>query len=111
LEPSDSSLAPVFLFGLLAAFFLQKAVRPGAKQSWSWGRGGGPVAVSRWGYACWAATFCSIAFLFAHGSSPPMAAVAVLAACFLATLGAGCVDTYRYKKAQLPAEPPRSERA
>jgi phosphatidylglycerophosphate synthase len=105
LEPSDSMWVPAFLFALLGFFFLQKAIRPGAQQSWSWGRGGGSVPVSRWGYACWAATFFAIASILSHALRPPMAGVVVFLICFLITMGVGFVDTYRYNKAQRSLEP------
>jgi Flp pilus assembly protein TadB len=97
-EPSELLRLPALLFVLLGFFFLQKAVRPGARQSWSWGRGGGPVPVSRWGYAAWAATFFAIALVMAHGPRPSIAAVALFIVCFLATLGVGFIDTHRYRK-------------
>jgi hypothetical protein len=87
LELSDSTWVPDLLFVYLGCFFLQKAIRRGAKQSWSWGRGGGPVAVSRWGYASWAASFFAIAFIITQAPKPPPASVALLMACFLTTLG------------------------
>jgi len=100
LQVSDTTWVPGFLFALLGCFFLQKAVRRGAKQSWSWGRGGGPVPVSRWGYACWAASFFTIAYIVSHGPSVHPAAVVTFLVCFFATLGVGFLDTRRYNKDQ-----------
>ena len=111
MEPSDSTWAPGFLFALLGCFFLQKALRPGAKQSWSWGRGGGPVPVSRWGYASWAVAFFSVAVIVTHAPRPPMASVVVLMASFLAMLGVGFVDTHRYNKTRRTPDPQRNQRA
>lgn len=108
---SGSTWIPVLPFALLGVFFLQKALRAGARQSWSWGRGGGAVPVSRWGYACWAATFFAIAAIGAHAPRPPMTIVAALIVCFLATLGAGFVDTRRYRKAREDRDPGRNARA
>lgn len=109
LEPSDSTWVPGFLFGLLGLFFLQKAIRPGAKQSWSWGRGGGPVPVSRWGYGSWAATFFVVAFIVTHGPRLPVASVFLFFVCFLVTLVVGFVDTHRYNKARRLSEPSRNQ--
>lgn len=100
MEPSDTAWVPAFLFALLGCFFLQKSIRPGAKQSWSWGRGGGPVPVSRWGYASWAASFFAISVIVMHAPEPPMAAAAVFMACFLAMLAVGFIDTQRHEKAR-----------
>lgn len=111
MEHSYSTWVPISLFTLLGCFFLQKAIRRGAKQSWSWGRGGGPVAVSRWGYAAWAASFFAIAFIIAHAPRPPLVSVALLMACFLATLGVGCLDTHRYNKAKRASESPGNRNA
>jgi hypothetical protein len=106
----DSTWVPGLPFALLGLFFLQKAIRPGARQSWSWGRGGGPVPVSRLGYACWAATFFAIGVIVAHAPKPPLAAVVAFTIFCLATLGVGFVDTYRYKRSQPVEEPPRDPR-
>jgi hypothetical protein len=106
LEPSASTWVPVFLFVLLGCFFLQKAIRRGAKHSWSWGRGGGIVPVSRWGYASWAACFFAIAFIVGRAPKPPIASVAVLMLCFLTTLVIGFVDTHHHHKARRSSEPP-----
>jgi hypothetical protein len=111
LELSDSTWVPSLLFVYLGCFFLQKAIRRGAKQSWSWGRGGGPVAVSRWGYASWAASFFAIAFIITQAPKPPPASVALLMACFLTTLGVGCLDTHRHNKAQRTSESPGNRNA
>lgn len=100
MAPADSTFVPGLLFALLGCFFLQKAIRPGAKQSWSWGRGGGPVPVSRWGYASWAVTFFSVAAIVARAPEPPMAFVVVFFVCFLAVLCAGFVDTHRYDESR-----------
>jgi len=110
MDLSESTWVPGCLFVALGLFFLQKAIRSGARQSWSWGRGGGPVPVSRWGYACWAACFFAIAAILGYGPRPPMAAVVVFLLCFVATLGVGFVDTYRYEKARRHREPPRQRR-
>ena len=111
MEPPDFTWVPGILFASLGGFFLQKAARPGAKQSWSWGRGGGPVPVSRWGYASWAATFFSIAFVVTRAPTPPMAAVAVFFLCFLAMLAVGFVDTHRYDKNRRALESDRNRRS
>lgn len=108
MEPSDPSWVPGFLFALLGCFFLQKAMRRGAKQSWGWGRVGGPVPVSRWGYASWAACFFAVAFIVTHAPEPPMASVAIFLACFLATLVIGFLDAHRYRKAKQTSESPQS---
>jgi len=110
LEPSGATWTPGFLFVLLGCFFLQKAVRPAAKQSWSWGRGGGPVPVSRWGYASWAASCFAVALIIAQAPEPPMASVLAFLACFLALLGMGFIDSRRYHKTRRVPDPQRDER-
>jgi len=95
---------PAFAFVALACFFFQKAVRRNARQSWSWGRGGGGVPVSRWGYACWAATFLSIAFIVHASTRPPVEAVAAFFVCFACTLAAGFFDTRRHERTRRAQE-------
>lgn len=98
--PSDTSWVPVGLFALAGVFFLQKAIRPDARQSWSWGRSGGSVPLSRGSYACCAATFFSIAMIVHRAPEPPMTTIIAFALCFLALLGAGYFDTRRYRETQ-----------
>jgi Flp pilus assembly protein TadB len=93
---------PALLFAVLGCFFLQKAIRRGAKQSWSWGRGGGAVPVSRWGYASWAITCFAIAVVITHPTAPPAASVLLLLAGFVASLVLGFVDTRRYHRTHRP---------
>ncbi|MBW2543674.1 MAG: hypothetical protein JRF15_16455 [Deltaproteobacteria bacterium] len=106
----EASWIPICLLALVGAFFLQKAIRPGAKQSWSWGRSGGCVPLSRGSYACCAATFFSIALIVIRAPEPPMIAIIAFALCFLALLGAGYFDTRRYREAQRREEPLRVRR-
>jgi hypothetical protein len=108
LGSSGATWVPGFLFVVLGCFFLQKATRRGAKRSWAWGRGGGAVPVSRWGYASWAACFFAIAWIVSRAPEPPIAAVAVFLVCFLTTLAIGFVDTHRYNKSKRFPDPPRA---
>ena len=79
------------LFGALAVFFLQKALRTGAKRSWGWGRTGEAAPLSRPSYAAWGLTFLVIGV--GVGWQPGAAAWAWLfGACFIALLVAGVVD-------------------
>ena len=100
MAPSDSTWVPGLLFAFLGCFFLQKAIRPGAKQTWSWGRGGGAVPLSRWGYASWAAAFLSIAVIIVRAPNPPLALVVGFFVSFFAMLAAGFFDTRRYNNLQ-----------
>jgi uncharacterized protein YneF (UPF0154 family) len=108
--PSDATWVPVCLLALLGFFLLQKAIRPGAKQSWSWGRSGGSVPLSRGSYACCAATLFSIAMIVHRAPEPPMVTIVTFMLCFLAVLGAGFFDTRRYNETQRLQEPLRNQR-
>ena len=108
--PSDASWVPVGLLVLVGVFFLQKAIRPKAKQSWSWGRSGGSVPLSRGSYACCAATFFSIAMVVDRAPEPPLSTIIAFMFCFLALLGAGFFDTRRYNRTQRLREPLRDRR-
>jgi len=96
----DTTWIPSLLFAALGCFFLQKAVRRGAKQSWTWGRSGGEVPISRWGYAAWAMAFFSIAVIVAHPRQPPIESIVVFLASFVAIMAAGVRDTCRYNRAR-----------
>jgi len=94
---TDSSVAghwiPIAAFFAFGVFFLQKAVRPGAKRTWAWGRAGDGPPLSRSGYAVWGATFVYIALVIAYAPHPPIAAVLGFGVCFLALAGVGIMDT------------------
>jgi len=89
---------PITFFILLAVFFLQKAIRPNARRSLSWGRSGGKVLVSRIGYAVWGSTFTVIAGILAKRDEVPIIFMIVMGICILAIVGIGIRDTYSYRK-------------
>ena len=84
---------PVRLFAALAVFSLQKAIRPGARRTWAWGRVGGGPPLSRGSYAVWGVTFSCIAFTIARAPRPPAWAALGLGLCLLAIVVAGIADT------------------
>jgi len=96
---SPTNWVPVALFVLLAVFFLQKAVRTRARRTWSWGRVGGQVPLSRAGYAIWGFTFAVVALLLALAPKPPLALGALLVLCVPAIMAVGCSDTRAYRRA------------
>lgn len=67
------------------------------------------VPLSRGSYACIAATFFSISLLVANGNKPKLAYVVGFFICFFCTLGAGFLDTYRYRKTQRLRDSRRNE--
>jgi len=101
LSISGKEWVPVFLFFVLGCFFLQKALRPRAKQSWAWGRSGGIVPLSRRSCFFIAATFFSIIFIIGYGPETPLISAALFLVCFLLCLVSGCVDTWRYRKERI----------
>jgi phosphatidylglycerophosphate synthase len=101
--PSPASWIPVGLFVLLACYFLQKAIRSRARRSWGWGRVGGPVPVSRCGYAVWGIAFLAIAGILAHERQPPVALIVLLGLCFVAIVAVGIRDTRAHRR---PSTPP-----
>jgi len=98
-EPANSNWVAVVAFALLGVFFLQKAIRRHAKRRWTWGHGG-PVPVSRPGYAAWGLIFIVIGAAIAHGPKPAIAYVVLFVVCFISILCVGLIDTYRYNKVQ-----------
>jgi hypothetical protein len=98
---STVNWVPMGLFALLALHFLQKAVRPKARQSWGWGRTGEAAPISRTGYAVLGATFLDIAVMMAWSPGPPPTSLIVLfLVCFLAALIVGFLDVRAYRRKQ-----------
>jgi hypothetical protein len=98
---SPESWSPTILFALLALYFLQKALRPKARQSWGWGRTGEAAPISRTGYAVLGATFLDIAAMLAWTPGPPPTFLIVLfLVCFLAVIIVGFLDTRSYRRKQ-----------
>jgi Flp pilus assembly protein TadB len=96
---SPVSWVPSGIFALLALYFLQKAVRPRARQSWGWGRTGEAAPISRTGYGVLGVTFLDIAVMLAWAPGPPPVSLIVLfLACFLAAMVVGFLDTHRYRR-------------
>lgn len=92
-NPSTVSWVPIGLFTLLGLYFLQKAVRPKARQSWGWGRSGGKVPLSRASYGVCGLAFLNIAALIARAPRPPLWLAAPFMVLFLAILVMGFLDT------------------
>lgn len=89
----------MILFALLALYFLQKAVRPKARQSWGWGRTGEAGPVSRTGYAVLGILFLDIAVMLAWSPGPPPTFLIVLfLVCFLVAMVVGFLDTRAYRR-------------
>ena len=84
---------PIVAFVLIGLFFLDKSLRRGARRTWAWGRTGGRVPLSRTSYAVWAVTFFSIAFTLARAPKPGLGAAVAIAACCVAVIVMGFVDT------------------
>jgi len=98
---STVSWVPMGLFALLALYFLQKAVRPKARQSWGWGRTGEAAPISRTGYAVLGATFLDIAVMLAWSPGPPPTPLIVLfLVCFLTAMIVGFLDVRAYRRKQ-----------
>ena len=96
--PSPPSWTPTGLFALLALYFLDKAVRTGARRSWGWGRTLEAAPISRTGYAVISLTFLDIAAMLAWSPRPPRVLIVVFLVCFL-TLGViGHRDTREYRR-------------
>ena len=95
---SPAGWVPILLFVLLGCFFLQKAIRPRAPQTWGWGRGGGEVPVSRAGYGVIGLTFLDIAALLAYGEKPPVPLAIILLLGFIAIIVVGTRDTIVYRR-------------
>ena len=94
----SSQFIPIAFFILLAVFFLQKAIRPNARRSLSWGRSGGKIPVSRTGYAVWGSTFIVIAGILVKRDNIPIIFMLLMGVCVLAIVGIGIWDTYSFRK-------------
>jgi len=104
---STVNWVPLGLFALLALYFLQKAVRPKARQSWGWGRTGEAAPISRTGYAVLGAIFLDISVMLAWSpGSPPTFLIVLFLVFFLAALIVGFLDTRAYRRKQ-ETEPSR----
>lgn len=97
-NPLTVSWVPVGLFALLGLYFLQKALRPKARQSWGWGRGGGKVPLSRASCGVCGLAFLNIAALIARAPRPPLWLAALFMVLFLAILVMGFLDTRAYRR-------------
>lgn len=98
---------PTFLlFGALAGNFLYKATVRSASRTWSWGRGGGTVPLSRFSYAVWGLTFVYImALTGVRWQTQPPIAFGGLLCCFIAVIVAGMIDSYRFKPIEKKTAP------
>ena len=103
-NPLTVSWVPTGLFVLLGLYFLQKAVRPKARQSWGWGRAGGKVPLSRASYGVWGLAFLNIAALIARAPNPPLWLAAPFMVLFLAILVMGFLDTRAYRRTREKGE-------
>jgi len=95
---SPPSWVPTCLFALLAVYFLQKAVRRNAPQTWGWGRGGGEVPLSRASYAVIGVSFLDIGAMLAYDGQPPIALMIVLLLGFIAMLVMGTRDAIVWRR-------------
>jgi len=86
-------LLPIVAFVLIGLIFLDKSLRRGARRTWAWGRTGERVSLSRSSYAVWAVTFFTIAFTLSRVTKPGLGTAAAIAACFVAVIVMGFVDT------------------
>jgi len=84
---------PILAFILLGLIFCDKALRPGARRTWAWGRTGDGAQLSRLSYAMWGLTFFAIAFAAVGAPKPGLAAVAVIAFLFVSVIACGFADT------------------
>jgi len=82
--PSPPSWTPTGLFAVLALYFADKAIRPGARKNWAWGWKLDAAPISKTGYALIALTFLDIAAIMVWLPKPPMVFVLILFVCFLA---------------------------
>jgi hypothetical protein len=89
---------PIAGFGALGGFFVQKALRRGAKRTWAWGRGGSGPPLSRAAYGIWGITFICIAVVLAFAPRPPLGALLAFGLCFFALAVVGIADTRAYRR-------------
>ncbi len=93
---------PILGLVLLAAVLLDKALRRDARRTWSWGRGGGTVPLSRAAYGVWGITVLCTAWVLAQAPHPgPLAALA-LAGCLIAIAVVGISDHRAQRRARRP---------
>jgi Flp pilus assembly protein TadB len=103
-NPLTVSWVPAGLFALLGLYFLQKALRPKARQSWGWGRTGGKVPLSRASYGVCGLAFLNIAALIARAPRPPLWLAALFMVLLLAILVMGFLDTRAYRRTRKNGE-------
>jgi|GEM_PF-2186862 len=87
------------LFAALGIHLLVHALRPRARRTWSWGRGGGSVGLSRVSYAIVGMTLLLAGAVLFTGPHPPLLLAALLLASVLGVIVSGIVDTRRARRA------------
>jgi hypothetical protein len=84
---------PVAAFVLLGVVFFDKALRRGARRTWTWGRVRGGASLSRKSYAIWGTTFFAITFAVARVSKPGIIAGIAIGLCLISIIVSGFADT------------------
>ena len=96
----NASWTPQLIFIGLSIFFLFKGLVPSASRTWSWGKVGGKVPLSRTSYCVCGLAFLNIAALISSGPKPPLLLAGLFMGFFLAVIAMGLLDTWVYRRKQ-----------